>query len=298
MDFRHFRYFITAAEELHFARAAERLGIAQPALSQQIKVLETQLGVVLFSRTKKRVELTEAGTAFLAEARATLTSAERAIGVARDTARGELGRIVIGFVGSAMFKPALSMLLKDYRVKHPGVQLELQELVPIQQLEAIQAQHCDIGILRGVAVSALPEGLAGFVLARHRLMAVLPDSHPLAEEEVVDLADLAGEPFLALDDKTSIALTPELLRLCRLAGFDPQVRMRLREIATLVHLVGGGHGVALIPDVAMHLNLQEVVFKPLKDLEAFSDLIAVYRRFERSASVKSLLAQMRKAHSF
>jgi DNA-binding transcriptional LysR family regulator len=298
MDFRHFRYFIAAAEELHFARAADRLGIAQPAMSQQIAALESQLAVQLFNRTKKRVELTEAGAAFLVEAKATIASVERAIGVAKETARGELGKVVLGFVGSAMFRPALPQVLKEFTGKHPGVQLDMQEMLPLHQIEAIIAQHSDIGILRGLPPRSLPEGLTSFVLARHQLLVVLPSSHRLATHKAINIADLSQEPWLALDDLTRISLAPELVRICNLAGFDPMIRLHLREIATLVHLVGAGHGVALIPDVAMAQNLKDVVFAPMLDFESHSDLVVVHRKFERSAAVKSLLAQIRKTHAY
>ena len=298
MDNRQFRYFIAAAEELHFGRAAERLGIAQPALSQQIKSLETQVGVMLFSRARKRVELTEAGAAFLVEARATVASAERAVSVAQDTARGEMGKIVIGFVGSAMFKPAFPQMLKEYRVRHPRVQLDLIEMANKYQLESLVSHHLDIAIVRGVAPGGLPEDLGSFLMARHRLLLVLPANHPHAGAESLDLAKLSREFFLALDDLTQISLAPELIRLCRAAGFEPDIRLRLREIATLVHLVGAGHGVALLPELARELNLPDVAFVPLKGPQSFSDLLVVHRKFERSAAVKSLLAQIRKSSPF
>jgi DNA-binding transcriptional LysR family regulator len=294
MDFRHFRYFVTAAEELHFGRAAERLGIAQPAMSQQMRALEDQLGVPLFNRAKKRVELTPAGTAFLAEARAALASADKAISIAQDTARGELGKIIIGFVGSVMFKPTFPHLLKEYRTRHPGVQLVLHEMPNVRQIEAVEALRMDIAIVRGPLQGALPDGLAHFVMARHRLVAVLPANHSLAGAPTVLLTQLAKDPFLALDDSSKISLTPVILRLCREAGFEPQISLRLSEIATLIHLVGAGHGVSLIPDLAANLNLPDVHFAPLEGIEAYSDLIVVYRKFERSAAVKSMLAQIRK----
>jgi DNA-binding transcriptional LysR family regulator len=295
MDFRHFRYFVTAAEELHFARAAERLGIAQPALSQQIKVLEEQLGVRLFSREKKSVQLTEAGRAFLGEARATLACADKAVSIARETARGELGKIAIGFVGSAMYKPTISHLLKDFRGQHPGVALELHEIPNLRQIESVEALHLDIAIVRGLGPNGLPDGLSSFVLGSHRLMAVLPDHHPLASVQTLNLAQLAKEPFLSLDDLSKISLTPLLMQLCHDAGFEPNIQMRLSEIATLIHLVGAGHGVGIMPDLAACLNLPDVHFVPLEGVPVYSDLLAIYRRFERSAAVRALVAEMRKA---
>lgn len=294
MDFRQFRYFVAAAEELHFGRAAERLGIAQPAMSQQIKLLEDQMRVRLFSRAKKRVELTEAGTAFLAEIRAVLTSADKAISIAQDTARGELGRIVVGFVGTVMFTSTFPLLLRDYRTRHPGVQLVLHEMAAVRQIEAVLAQHMDIAIVRGPLLSPLPDGLTSFVLAKHQLVAVLPANHPLATASSLELSQLAHEAFLVLDDSSKISFTPVVQRLCREAGFEPNITLRLSEVATLIHLVGAGHGVSIIPDLAAHLNLPDVHFAPLSGAEAHSELLVVSRRFERSEAVQSMLAQIRK----
>jgi DNA-binding transcriptional LysR family regulator len=294
MDFRQFRYFVAAAEELHFGRAAERLGIAQPAMSQQIKILEAQMGVRLFSRAKKRVELTEAGQTFLAEIRAVLTSADKAISIAQDTARGEMGKIEIGFVGSVMFTPTFPHLLKHYRTRHPGVQLELHEMAAMRQIDAVLAQHMDIAIVRGPLLSALPEGLTSFILAKHLLVAVLPANHPLASASILELSQLAHEDFLVLDDSSKISFTPLLQRLCREARFEPRITLRLSEVATLIHLVGAGHGVSIIPDLAAHLNLPDVYFAPLQGVEAYSELLVVSRKFERSEAVQSMLAQIRK----
>jgi DNA-binding transcriptional LysR family regulator len=294
MDFRQFRYFVAAAEELHFGRAAERLGIAQPAMSQQIKILEAQMGVRLFSRAKKRVELTEAGLAFLAEIRAVLTSADKAVSIAQDTARGEMGKIVIGFVGSVMFKPTFPYLLKDYRTRHPGVQLVLHEMAAVRQIDAVLAQHMDIAIVRGPLPSALPDGLTSFILAKHLLVAVLPVNHPLAAAPTLELPQLAHEDFLVLDDSSKISFTPVVQRLCQEAGFEPHITLRLSEVATLIHLVGAGHGVSIIPDLAAHLNLPDVHFAPLQGAEVYSELLVVSRKFERSEAVQSMLAQIRK----
>jgi DNA-binding transcriptional LysR family regulator len=294
MDFRQFRYFVAAAEELHFGRAAERLGIAQPAMSQQIKLLEDQMGVRLFSRAKKRVELTEAGLSFLTEIRMVLTSADKAISIAQDTARGEMGKIVIGFVGSVMFRPTFPHLLKDYRTRHPGVQLVLHEMAAVRQIDAVLEQHMDIAIVRGPLQSALPDGLTSYILAKHRLVAVLPINHPLAAEPTLELSQLANEAFLVLDDSSKISFTPVLQKLCREAGFEPSISLRLSEVATLIHLVGAGHGVSIIPDLAAQLNLPDVHFAMLSGTEAYSELLVVSRKFERSEAVQSLLAQIRK----
>jgi len=297
MDFRQFRYFTTAAEELHFARAAERLGIAQPALSQQIKALEDQLGVLLFRRSNRRVRLTEAGTAFLAEARQALASAEKAVKLARETARGEAGSIDLGFVGSVMYCPAFPLLLRQYALEHPGVQLQLHEMAVLPQIQGLQDLRLDIGIIRGPMPRNLPEELEAFVLATQRVVAVLPEVHPRAGQATLDLAELAEEPFLAFDDPPGMGLGHTLLTLCAEAGFQPQVHIRLGGVATLMSLVAAGHGVSLLPESARALQTPGVCFVPLEGMEAHSELLVLQRRFESSSAVKALLHRIRRAKS-
>ena len=295
MDFRQFRYFITAAEEMHFARAAERLGIAQPAMSQQIKVLEDQLGVLLFSRAKKRVELTEAGEAFLVESRAALAAFDKAVRVAQDTARGETGRINIGFVGSVMYRPAFSVLLRDYRARHPGVRLVLHEMAILEQVASLAEQHIDIAIVRGPLPATVQEDLVFFPLARHKLVAALPQDHPLAGSKKLKVGQLAKEAFLALEDTGDAGLGSSLQRLCREAGFEPNIILRLSEVATMVSMVGAGHGVSIVPDLVSQLHLPGVKYLPFVGIEPYSELILVHRRYERSPAVKALLASIREA---
>lgn len=295
MDFRHFRYFVTLVEELHFARAAERLGIAQPALSQQIKAMEEQLGARLFSRAKRRVELTEAGAAFLVEARAALLCAEKAIRVAQDTARGASGTIKIGFVGSAMYQPSFPRLLKQYRTDYPGVQLLLYEMAILPQIEYVEEQQLDVAIVRAPLPTTLPEGLETFVLASQKLVAVLPHDHPLAGAKSLSLSQLANDPFLAFNDPAGVGLGHALLCLCREAGFEPDIQLELREVATLISLVAAGHGVSLITESVAYLKLPDVQYVPLAGIEPYSDLVVIHRRFERSAAVSELLVRIRRS---
>lgn len=293
MDFRHFRYFVAVAEELHFARAAERLGIAQPALSQQIRSLEERMGVRLFDRAHRRVELTEAGAVFLVEVRVALESAEKAVRVAQDVARGASGTIDIGFVGSIMYEPRFPVLLKDYRDARPDVRLLLHEMAPLLQIEQVAARHLDIAIVRSPLPAVLPEGLESFVLASQRLVVVLPRDHRLAEAQDLQLADLSGDSFLSFDDPPGIGLGHAVLTLCREAGFEPDICLRVSEIGTLISLVAAGHGVSLMPATVAHLQLPGVRYVPLRYITPCSELVVIHRRIERSAAIRALLARMR-----
>ena len=289
MDFRQFRYFVTTADELHYARAAERLGVSQPALSQQIKALETQLGVQLFARTNRRIELTESGSAFLTEARATLEMADKSVRVAQDTARGEAGHIDIGYVGSVMYEPLLPHLLKAYCQQHPRVALTLHERAILPQIDAVHQRQLDIAIVREPLPQELPEGLEWFTLSSQRLVAVLPVDHALAGAPSVVLSELAGDDFLAFLDPQGVGLGHALVELCHDAGFEPRIAQRVSEVATLISLVAAGFGVSLMVDMVSHLQLPGVCYVPLGGIEARSKLIVVHRRFERSATVRGLL---------
>lgn len=289
MDFRQFRYFVTTADELHYARAAERLGVSQPALSQQIKALETQLGVQLFARTNRRIELTEAGAAFLHEARATLEMAEKSIRVAQDTARGEAGHIDIGYVGSVMYEARFPHLLKAFCQQHPRVSLTLHERAIRPQIDDVHQRQLDIAIVREPLPQDLPETLECFTLSSQRLVAVLPVDHAQAKAPSVALAELASDDFLAFLDPQGVGLGHALLELCHEAGFEPRIAQRVSEVATLISLVAAGFGVSLMVDMVSHLRLPGVCYVPLSGIEARSKLIVVHRRFERSAAVRSLL---------
>lgn len=289
MDFRQFRYFVVAAEELHFARAAERLGIAQPALSQQIKALETQLGTRLFLRTKRRVELTETGAAFLEEVQSALAQADKAVRVARNMARGEAGRVDIGLVGSAMYESRFTHQLKAFSKDHPGVQISLHEMPILTQIDAVRSQHLDIAIVREPIPNDELHEVEHFTLSTQRLVVALPEEHPLSARSTIRLIDLKDDAFLAFTDPDGVGIGQALLDLCRNAGFEPRITQKASEIATLISFVAAGFGVGLIADIVSHLRLPGVCYRPVDGVETPSNLIVVHRRFERSAAVRALL---------
>ena len=292
MDFRQFRYFVTTAEELHVARAAERLGIAQPALSQQIKALETQLGTRLFIRAKRRIELTDAGKAFFQEAQSVLEHAERAAKRARDIGRGEAGQIDIGIVGSAMFDRPFPLLLTTFRKERPEVRLSVHELPILQQIEAVSTQGLDIAIVRAPLPRPLPEGLDHFVLSRQRILAAIPLSHKLAGAPAIALTELADDEFLSFLDPEGIGLGHDLIDFCRRAGFAPRITQHVTEVGTMVSLIAAGFGVSLVVDTLTPIQFPGVCYRPLRE-EYHSELVVVHRRFERSAAVQALIDGLR-----
>ncbi|MGA2225931.1 MAG: LysR substrate-binding domain-containing protein [Syntrophobacteraceae bacterium] len=244
MELRHLRYFVTVAEELHFGRAAERLRIAQPPLSQQIRALEEELGVLLFSRTKRRVKLTAAGTAFAQEARKILEGADRAVLVAQRVARGEIGQLEVGFISGAVYGKVPS-IFRLMRTRYPEVSLGLRELTTEEQIEAINANRLDVGLMRP-PITVL-ESLVVKVVAKEPLVAVLPKTHRLAGQKKIPVRALAGEPFLQVPRHITPRFYDQFVSICAQAGFFPQIVQEARTPQTIVSLVAVGMGVSIVP---------------------------------------------------
>ena len=294
MNFRHFRYFVITAEELHVGRAAQRLGIAQPALSQHIRALENQLGVQLFLRAHRRIALTEAGDAFLAEAKAALHHAEKAGHAAQRAARGETGNVVIGYVSSALVEQPFVRSLAAFRASHPDVSIEMWLRPGGTLTKAVQSDVVDIAITRGPLPPEV-DGCESFVLASQPLIAVLPQSHRLSASASIALSALADDTLLQPDDPPGLSLGHTLQQLLTQADFRPRRTMVVNEMSSTVGLVAAGLGVALLPASARVMQLPGVAFCSLQGVQAVSELLVVHRRFERSAAVRTLLDRLRLA---
>ncbi|PZG19673.1 LysR family transcriptional regulator [Micromonospora craterilacus] len=270
----HMRYFVTVAQERHFGRAAERLHMAQPALSQQIRRLEAELGVALFVRTTRRVDLTVAGTAYLERARAILASVDEAARHARRTAAGAVGHLSIGCVGSVTYSllPALSRRLSE---ELPGVDCAFRgEMLVSEQVEALRDGSIDLALLRPpVADGSLTTAL----LRRDRLVAAVPTRHRLAERSRVEVADLRDTDLIVHSADRRSTMFDVVQRLCRDAGFEPSIRHEVGETSTLITLVAGGLGVAVVPDPVSALALEGVVYRPLVQPATSVDLAVAYR---------------------
>lgn len=271
---RHLRYFVTVAEERHFGRAAERLHMAQPPLSQQIRRLEAELGVELFVRTTRRVDLTTAGEAYLERARAILASVEEAADETRRIAAGVVGHLAIGCVGSVTYSllPALSRRLAE---ELPGVDFSFRgEMLASEQVEALRAGTIDLALLRPPVVDGT---IAVTDLRRDRLVAAVPADHPLAERRQVRVADLARVPLIVHSADRRSTMYDVVRRLCRDAGVDPVIRHEVGETSTLVTLVAGGLGVAVVPAPVSALTLAGVAYRPLVRPAASVDLAVAHR---------------------
>jgi len=260
VELRHLRYVVALASELHFARAAARLHIAQPPLSQQIKALEEELGVRLFARTSRRVALTDAGAAFVAEARRTLASAEQAVEAARRAARAETGRLAIGYVGSASYE-LLPAALRAFRSRAPDVQLVLEEMSSNEQSRGVLAGTLDLGFVR--RPPPIDRRLAGTVVWREPIVVAVPRDHLLAARRSIRLRQLDGEPFVIHPARLRPSWADVAYDLCRGAGFEPNVVQEAVEMASALSLVAAGIGIALVPGAVRAMPRPGVVFLPL-----------------------------------
>ncbi|HEY8583305.1 MAG TPA: LysR family transcriptional regulator [Capillimicrobium sp.] len=291
MELRQLRYFVAVAEERSFTRAAERLHVAQPALSVQVRRLEGELGVDLVDRSRRTIRLTDAGEVLLAEARRLLSGLDQTVELVRRTGAGDVGRIAVGFVPSAA-NEALPPLLRRYGAAHPGVRVDLQELAPDALVRGLHEGRLDVCFLYLPFDDAT---LATAVVAREAFVAALPSDHPLAgdgEDAELDVGALAGQPFVLPARHGMPGLHAQVLALCREAGFSPRaVQEEVWLVQTMIGLVAAGVGVALVPDSARALRRRGVVYRPLRDGggEHVVELAAVWRRDDPSPLVRAFV---------
>jgi DNA-binding transcriptional LysR family regulator len=291
MELRHLRYFVAVAETLHFGRAAMRLGMAQPPLSQQIKALERDVGVLLFWRTKRRVALTAAGAALLVEARKILDQAELAVLAARRAERGESGQLIVGFVNSAVYG-FFPSVLRQMRTRFPDVSLSLQDLTSEEQVEAMKANRLDVGLIRPPVSSA--ESLRMEVVWREPFVVALPRSHRLARQNRIAIEALAEESFLQVPRNLGPGFYDQFIHLCAAAGFAPKVVQEAHATQTIVSLIAGGMGIAVLPASMRNLRRAGVVYRSFKPPSPTTDLAVMWRADDRSPALRSFLEVLRK----
>ncbi|HLI09838.1 MAG TPA: LysR family transcriptional regulator [Ktedonobacteraceae bacterium] len=285
MELRHLRYFVAVAEELHFGRAAERLSIVQPSLSQQIQQLEDELGFPLLYRTKRSVELTDAGKVFLVEAKRVLAQAQEAKRAAQRAYRGEVGRLVVGYISSSTYD-LLPVMLRVYRERFPDVEVGLRELTSQEQVRALEEEHIHVGLLRLPISTPL---LKVEVVRREPIVCVLPEGHPLARHERIAVPLLADEPFVLQSSHRGGGYYMQLMRLCLSSGFTPNVVQEVTEMHTIVSLVAAGMGVSLVPLSTRNIRSQGVVYRALEGPPALAEMAVAWPRNSRSALVQNFL---------
>ncbi len=261
MELRHLRYFVAVGEELHFGRAAERLHMAQPPLSQQIRQLETELGLELLHRTTRQVSLTPAGRRYLDRARAILAAVDDAGDEASRVAAGSIGKVALGFIGSATYA-LLPRLARELRASFPDIDLVVTgEMLTPRQEQALVEGSLDVALMR---TPVLEPSIDVRPLSREEVVVVLPQEHPLALQSSVHLPDLADEPFVAYPSGHRSVLHDTMVSVCQAAGFRPQVAVQAAETSTLVVFVAAGLGVALVPESVRRLGVPGAVFRPIR----------------------------------
>jgi DNA-binding transcriptional LysR family regulator len=285
VELRHLAVFVAVAEELHFARAAARLHMAQSPLSRQVRLLERDLGVTLFERSTRAVRLTAAGESLLEPARRVLAEAAVARRAVRAAGLGEIGRVTVGFAGASSYD-VLPRLTRAVTSELPGIELVLRgQTYSAEALARVADGTLDLGFV------ALPvqEGISARVVRIERLVVALPDTHPLARRDRVDLVDLAGERFVTFPASRGSAVRDAAARACFQAGFNPVIAQEAPDAYNLLTLVGAGVGVALVVESAQHIHLEHVVVLPIAgDVPAMLIALA-WRSGNPSAALQSVL---------
>jgi DNA-binding transcriptional LysR family regulator len=290
-DFRQLRYFIAVAEELSFTRAAQRLHLSQPPLSQQIQALEQDLGIRLLERDKRNVTLTEPGRLFLEQARQILAMAEDARTRVTEAAAGFSGQLKLAYTVSVSFHPALPQTLLRLGQRAPNIRVWLSEMYTEPQFAAVRSGQIDVGFVRDVpSHEDDARALRLDIIDREPLLLALPSGHRLADRQSLELGEVAGEPFVIQPRELAATLYDRLVQLAAKAGFHPVVRQQAQQLNGLIALVAAGIGLALIPASMRVVKLAGVSYVPLVDPDAYL-LLAVASRSENPSPVVQQLLE-------
>ena len=296
MELRHLRYFVAVAHEGHITRAAEKLRMQQPPLSQQIHALEREIDATLFVRHPRGVTLTDAGRAFLADAEAILSEVEHAKLRARRTARGEVGRIAVGFTTSAPFHPLVARAMREFRSKRPDVSFMLEESSSADMVSGLRDGRLDVAFIRSGLVD--PEGVTVHALLQEDTAVAFPARHPLSRRPALALKELAEETFILYRRPDGRGLYDVIIAACSEAGFSPHVGQEAPRIVSTLNLVAAGLGITIVPASLSRLPLEGVVYRPLKGKPALKvPLNLACRRDERSAATLAFIDLVRKMKS-
>ena len=282
------RYFVAVASHLHFGRAARALSIAQPSLSQQIRELERELGVELLRRNRRTVSVTEQGVIFLAEARRTLAQAGFAVESARRAARGEMGRLTVGFASLAAFD-FLPIIIRDFRTSHPGVDLTLRDQVTAEQVANLKMGTIDAGFLIHMGPG---DGFATLRVARLPLIAILPKNHRLVAKKRLRLADLANEHFITFPRETSPAYYDYVTSLCQQAGFTPNIVEQAIQPLTTIAMISAGVGMALMHSRIRRIRPEGVAYQELVE-RPYVNIFMAWRAQHESPALQAFVSFVR-----
>ncbi len=289
MEFRQLRYFLAVAETLHFSAAAEKIGIAQPPLSQQIQKLEREIGTKLFIRHNRHVELTEAGHFFREKAAKILEDSEKALIQIKKVARGETGHLSIGFAGSTVFHGFVAFAMREFRKEYPDITIHSCESNSIDLMPMVKEAKIDCALVR------LPlhiDGLNCLSLVEEHMLAVLPTEHPAAFETIISLTKLARDNFIAFPREIGPELYDSIIRACHDAGFSPRISMESPQISSSINLVAAGFGVTIIPESLKSIHADGVKYLSIQQ-PLTTSLGLIYREHEKSTIIQNFVKMIR-----
>lgn len=286
MELRHLRYFTAVVQWKGYRQASRRLHVAQPAISRTVADLEGELGLKLFARTKRAAELTPEGEVFYAEAIETLARADRAVQIAKRAARGEIGELSIGFLGSAT-STFLPELVRTFKAQHPAVRLNLQELTPVQQEAAFEKGLIDLGFTRTLT-SEQNKIFSSRVLYGDPMLAVLPASREIKAKSL-RLADLSKETFVLFHREGSPGLFDTITGMCNKAGFSPRIECQPNMMQTVLTIVEAEQGVAIVPACARHLRSEGIRLYRLQPDDVRVELVAAWKKEAPSVALRAFL---------
>lgn len=287
MELRHLRYFVAVAEERNFTRAAARFGIGQPPLSQQIKDLESEVGVQLFRRLPHGAELTPAGEAFLDKTRSVLSGAQQACVAAKRAARGESGQLRLGFTGSAAFNPVVPGTIRSFTRDYPGVQLSLVETNSRCLVDGLLEGEIDAAFIRHDAHDR--DGLRMRKVAEEPMLIVLPSDHRSAARRRLPLEELAAEPFILYPRSMGPELHDAITGACRAAGFEPVIGQDAPQMSSIINLVATGAGVSVAPASLSRIAVEGVRYLAIDGTAPVARLTLAWRRDTRTTTLKNFL---------
>ena len=289
MELRHIRYFLAVAEERHFTRAAAKVGIGQPPLSQQIKDLEGEVGAALFRRLAHGAELTEAGNAFLAGVKEMPLIAERATMAARRATRGELGSLRVGFTSTATFNVVVRSAIRGFRRAYPEIYLTLEEANTTRLVTGLREGALDAVFLRPGTPDSGELQLRR--LSEEPMVVALPKRHSAAELEEIDLAMLKDDPFLLFPREVAPTVYDTVVDACRKAGFEPLIGQVAPHFTSIVNLVAAELGVSIVPASMMQVRVTGIVYRRIAGQSPTTRLALAYRRGETSPVVRNFIAR-------
>ena len=295
MELRHIRYFLAVAREGNFTRAAARIGIGQPPLSQQIRDLETEIGTALFHRVPHGAELTEAGSAFHDVVAQFPDLAERAIRAAQRAGRGEVGSIRVGFTASAAFSPSVPRIFRDFRRDYPGVEVTLEEANSAQLVTGLKEERLDAVFLRQDVIDG--DGIRLHVISAEPMVLVLPAGHPAAQHEKVALADLSDDALILTPRAVGPTHFDKVVTACRTAGFEPQLGQSAPQLGSVINFVAAELGFSLVPKPMTQLQANGVVYREIDGDVPIAELSLAYRSNDISIALRNFISRTLAAHS-